>query len=583
MKKFAFLLILFSVICSFKVTSQKIKVNCTVDLNGTYQPDSVFIGLYPTQENYYEQGANAPNPVIFSRVLKNKLSFEADPGIYMIGCCAWKYTHTYRLIYLDPKEKTVELKFKMQPLAIGYGHKMDKIEKVEITGDFNGFSTNGRLQLVGNNNVWKLEKIPPELKPGQKYNFLINGEVTEDLSNDKIVTDKLWLMYYNIYSDNEIVFNPALYGKPENPSQVEIKNPSVLNEQFMLLVTEVTQFKKHLNEKAPALFKQDPEIMRKTIDSLYLNLSNIEKKYDSGFRQFFIETYLEQFQIKLISIYPDEFFRGRPTPEKEKEFYEGEAFSDFFDTHLKLIQELDSNSFLLEGDFTNFCNRMNYIIKDHPEILTKYNLPVNYFNEFPENFIKNSPNERMCCKVLLSLAVMQMRDNEAKAKEMLDMLSKYQYEKYIPKDRINSMYAQLNVKIGKQAPDFSITTLEGNNIKLSDFKGRFVFIDFWGSWCSPCLKEIPHIKTFYSKVSRNKLEIIGLAGNDKEESLKQCISKNEIKYPNALASSSLLSEYGIRKFPTSFLVNPDGKIIRIDMRGEDELNLVAEEIERYFK
>jgi peroxiredoxin len=316
-------------------------------------------------------------------------------------------------------------------------------------------------------------------------------------------------------------------------------------------------------------------------DSLFNRFDKIESKYDSGFKQLFLDKRLEIQWIKwryLISKLP----KTGPSEEQLKEFINGKEFSDFFTENMKMLNDLDPNSFLLEGKFMQNVHLMRTITSINPDIPAKFNITKSYFDEFAENFADKSPNERLSCKLLVDLAQNQLGNDDNKAKELLDKLSKYQYEKYIPKARINSMYAQLNVKIGKQAPDFNITTLEGNNIKLSDFKGKFVFIDFWGSWCAPCLREIPHVKTLYSKVSRNKLEIIGLAGNDKEESLKKCIAENEIKYPNALASSTLLSEYGIRMFPTSFLINPDGKIIRMNMRGESELNLIAEEIENYF-
>ena len=86
-------------------------------------------------------------------------------------------------------------------------------------------------------------------------------------------------------------------------------------------------------------------------------------------------------------------------------------------------------------------------------------------------------------------------------------------------------------------------------------------------------------------MSHDKLEIIGLAGGtqETEEKLRKCIADNEIEYPNSMASPTLLATYGINKFPTSYLINPDGRIIRMDMRGEDELDLIADEIEHYFK
>jgi peroxiredoxin len=357
---------------------------------------------------------------------------------------------------------------------------------------------------------------------------------------------------------------------------VEIENTSVLNEQLMPLASDMYTFKKQLNGLN---YNTSPANRKAKVDSLFMKLALIEKKYDTGFRQLFVEKKLEINLFKLISIFPE---IPSPTPEQLNEFFSGKNFLDFFEENLKLLQELNPKSYLLEGNFLQNLYLMKTLIKDHPDVLLKYNLSKNYFDDFAENFINNSPNERLCCNLLFNLAKMQIYENEDKAKVLLDKLKQYPYEKYVSKESVSQLYATLNLKIGKYAPDFTIKTLAGSNINLSAFKGKFVFLDFWGSWCAPCLRETPYIKKLYSNVSREKLEIIGLA-QDKEEPLRKYITENEIEYPNALASPSLLSEYGIRSYPTSFLINPDGKIVRMNMRGEAELNLIAEEIERYFK
>ena len=581
MKKLISILILGMFVCS--VNAQKINVKCTVELNGNYQPDSIFIGLQPTRDNYFETGGNPPTPILFSRVSNNKISFEAEPGIYMIGCAAWKYAHAYRLIYLNPELRSIDIKFIMNPAPIGYGHISDNIEKVELRGDYNNDNVNTRVPLEKLGKIWKLTTIPPGLKIGQKYNLAINGELTDDLLNNTFIYDKNWLMFSNIYEGNDIIFDPSIYGKPENLSQIEIKNPSVLNKQIMSLTTDLNNFSKSYKEKLKRLENPKNEINEKSVDNIFVELSNIEKKYDAGFKQLFIERTLEIQYVKMLSSTPS--IRNNPSLEQLKEIFNSENFGNYLNSYIDLLNELDPNSYLLNGNFMNNIMVLKSIIRIDPEVMSKRNLPADYFDDFIYNFVDNSKIERLKCAVLYELAIVQKLQNDDKFETTLNKLSEYDYGKYCPTDRVNSLMAQINIKIGKYAPDFSVTTLLGKNINLSDFKGKFVFVDFWGTWCPPCIAEIPNINNLFSKVSRDKLEIIGLAGSnrDNEESLQKFITENNMKYHNALASNQLFSSYGITQVPTSFLINPDGKIIRMNMRGEDELNLIADEIEHYFK
>lgn len=575
------LLILGTILCLNETIAQKINVNCKIEFTGSYKPDSIFVSLQATSDNFFETIGNPPNPIFFSRVSGNKMSFEAEPGIYMIGCAAWKYSHAFRLIYLNPELKSIDIKFVMNPLPIGYGHISDNIKKVELRGQYNNFDDSNKVQLEKEDKIWKLTKIPSGLKIGQRYNFVINEEITDDLLNNNFVYDKNWIAFSNIYVGNEIIFDPLVYGKPENLSEVEIKNPSAINKQIMSLTTELNNFSKSYKEMVQRIDNSKYELTEKSADSIFVELSNIEKKYDAEFKQLFIERSLEIQDIKMLSAIPS--IRNTTSIEQLKEILDSKNFGDYLNLYIDLLNDLDPNSYFLNGNFMNNMLVIKSIIRIYPEVLSKHDLPSDYFDDFIYDFVDNSKIERLKCVVLYQLAIMENMQNEEKIEKTLDKLAEYDYNKYVPSDRVNSLMAQLNIKIGKQAPDFSISTLEGENLKLSDFKGKFVFVDFWGSWCPPCITEIPNIKNLYSKVSPDKLVILGLAGNDTEESLKNCISNNGIEYPNAMASPTLLSTYGINKFPTSFLINPEGRIVRIDMRGEDELNLIADEIDHYFK
>lgn len=116
------------------------------------------------------------------------------------------------------------------------------------------------------------------------------------------------------------------------------------------------------------------------------------------------------------------------------------------------------------------------------------------------------------------------------------------------------------------APAFTLPDLNAKQISLSDFKGKWVIIDFWGSWCRWCIKGFPELKDIYAKYA-GKLEIIGVDCNETQERWKAGVEKYELPWVNVYLDtendSSLLQAYAIQGFPTKVVVSPEGLIKKI--------------------
>ena len=120
-----------------------------------------------------------------------------------------------------------------------------------------------------------------------------------------------------------------------------------------------------------------------------------------------------------------------------------------------------------------------------------------------------------------------------------------------------------------QAPDFTLNDINGKPLKLKSMQGKYVVLDFWGSWCVWCIRGIPKMKEYYQKYE-GKFEILGIDCGDTEEKWKAAVKQHELPWLHVYCprESRLTETYGIQGFPTKIIVGPDGNIVKTIV-GED--------------
>jgi len=111
------------------------------------------------------------------------------------------------------------------------------------------------------------------------------------------------------------------------------------------------------------------------------------------------------------------------------------------------------------------------------------------------------------------------------------------------------------------APDFTLKTLDGKEIALSQFKGKVILLDFWATWCGPCRESTPHLIQLYKAHRESGFELIGMSvdkGDDKV--VRNFVRSMDIPYPIVIAPEELVKNYRVTGIPTTFLIDKEGKI-----------------------
>jgi peroxiredoxin len=128
----------------------------------------------------------------------------------------------------------------------------------------------------------------------------------------------------------------------------------------------------------------------------------------------------------------------------------------------------------------------------------------------------------------------------------------------------NFFTSKERVAVGDEAPDFVLVDLNGKTYQLSDYRGKGVFLNFWGTYCKPCEKEMPYMNNLYKEYKNQGVEIIAVNVGESKLAVEKFAEKYQLDFPIVIdKDNQVLEAYDISPIPTTFLINKDGKIVEI--------------------
>lgn len=144
---------------------------------------------------------------------------------------------------------------------------------------------------------------------------------------------------------------------------------------------------------------------------------------------------------------------------------------------------------------------------------------------------------------------------------------------YYLKQIRNKVNRLKSISIGQQAPDFELKDLNGKPVKLSSFRGKYVLLDFWASWCGPCRKENPNVVKSYDRYKNKGFTVLGVSLDADEVKWRQAVQEDGMPWVQTLddktAAGNAGKLYEIKAIPANFLIDTHGKIIATNLRGPE--------------
>ncbi|WP_344675190.1 TlpA disulfide reductase family protein [Sphingobacterium kyonggiense] len=192
------------------------------------------------------------------------------------------------------------------------------------------------------------------------------------------------------------------------------------------------------------------------------------------------------------------------------------------------------------------------------------------YQEAQLKFIETHPNSSLSIQFLESMVSVETVND--KVKSLFNALNP-ELKKSAKGKKLQNIFNASNFRIGSIAPDFEQPDANGKMVKLSDFRGKYVLVDFWASWCVPCRQENPNVVKAFQAYKDKGFTILGVSLDDKKENWLKAIKDDGLNWTNVSDLKGWRNEaaqlFAISAVPSNMVLSPEGKIIAKDLRGED--------------
>ena len=237
-------------------------------------------------------------------------------------------------------------------------------------------------------------------------------------------------------------------------------------------------------------------------------------------------------------------------------------FVEFNKTFNPMIAELNGFAALIQQEPNE---------KKKEELFKKYDSVVARINKEVGDFVSSKKSSYVSA-FLLSVST-QVLSDPAVLEQRFNMLDEEVRNSQFGKSLASNIAYFKVGAVGTNALDFTQNDVNGKPVSLSSFKGKYVLLDFWASWCKPCRMENPNVVKVYNKFKSKNFTILGVSLDQSKDAWVKAIENDHLQWNHVSDlqqwNNAVAQMYHIQSIPGNFLIDPTGKIIARDLRGED--------------
>lgn len=128
---------------------------------------------------------------------------------------------------------------------------------------------------------------------------------------------------------------------------------------------------------------------------------------------------------------------------------------------------------------------------------------------------------------------------------------------------IHDLFEQRIIDVGDTAPVFAVTTEDGRRITRNEFGGKLLVLNFWATWCPPCVEEMPSLNEFAGQLAPSGVVVLGVSIDKNENAYKRFLSQSRLQFPVARdPNADIPTQYGTFKWPETYVIDRTGKVVR---------------------
>jgi thiol-disulfide isomerase/thioredoxin len=253
----------------------------------------------------------------------------------------------------------------------------------------------------------------------------------------------------------------------------------------------------------------------------------------------------------------------------------GSATQDEFVKYNQSIEPIRASQYKL---FSELRKTENQALK--AELQRKVDSIDSVVDDRRKSYVKNNANSPVSVSLVEDVSIV---GEYGKVNEYFQLLSGQAKQTTTGKRLADRVEVLKRSTIGSYVKDFTMNSMDGKTIRMSDFKGKYLFIDFWASWCGPCRAENPNVLKAYENYKDKSFAVLGISIDDNTGKWKEAVEKDKMPWTQVLnnkgSENDVAAYYGIQAIPSTMLLDADGKIIALNLRGEK----LHEELQKVLK